>query len=179
MVIKKIILIVTFLLLISFIQAEVIHDADMDGIGSDVDNCPLDYNPLQEDMDYDGIGNICDTTPEIVVIGPIINITNNTVPDDNSSKKICMNPLTIEFICEPNWECGGWSECSENGIKVRTCEDTNNCSLDYGKPIEMTNCEMQKSLVVKKDNYFLKIMVEISLILILILIILLIINKRK
>ena len=35
-------------------------DIDGDGVLTDVDNCPNDYNPDQEDEDYDEIGDACD-----------------------------------------------------------------------------------------------------------------------
>jgi len=35
-------------------------DIDGDGIPNDEDNCPEDYNPDQEDMDEDGLGDVCD-----------------------------------------------------------------------------------------------------------------------
>jgi hypothetical protein len=35
-------------------------DSDSDGIEDAMDNCPLMYNPLQEDSDGDGIGDTCD-----------------------------------------------------------------------------------------------------------------------
>ncbi|WP_298948890.1 gliding motility-associated C-terminal domain-containing protein [uncultured Polaribacter sp.] len=36
-------------------------DDDNDGVNDDQDNCPLAYNPLQEDRDGDGLGDVCDT----------------------------------------------------------------------------------------------------------------------
>lgn len=36
-----------------------IQDTDGDLIADDIDNCPNDYNPLQEDNDLNGIGNVC------------------------------------------------------------------------------------------------------------------------
>jgi len=35
-------------------------DADNDGVFNGMDNCPDDYNPTQEDIDLDGIGDACD-----------------------------------------------------------------------------------------------------------------------
>ncbi len=40
---------------------EEIADQDGDGVSNITDNCPLDYNPNQEDSDGNGIGDACDT----------------------------------------------------------------------------------------------------------------------
>jgi len=47
----------------------------------------------------------------------------------------------ISSACEPNWECSGWSECIDNAVMTRNCQDTNNCAYSYNKPIEKTGCE--------------------------------------
>ena len=39
-------------------------DADSDGFTDDADNCPLVSNPLQEDSDRDGKGDVCDRRPD-------------------------------------------------------------------------------------------------------------------
>ena len=40
-------------------------DMDGDGILNDVDNCIRERNPLQEDINMDGVGDICQETPFI------------------------------------------------------------------------------------------------------------------
>ena len=39
-------------------------DSDEDGINDDLDNCPNEYNPNQEDNDQNGLGDICDSNTE-------------------------------------------------------------------------------------------------------------------
>lgn len=39
-------------------------DTDLDGIVDESDNCPLTYNPNQENVDTDDIGDVCDNCPD-------------------------------------------------------------------------------------------------------------------
>ena len=39
-------------------------DIDDDGVLNLEDNCPEDANPDQADLDYDGIGTVCETEEE-------------------------------------------------------------------------------------------------------------------
>jgi len=41
-------------------------DADNDGIYNSMDNCPDVYNPYQEDVDGDGVGDACDVCNSVV-----------------------------------------------------------------------------------------------------------------
>ena len=50
------------------------NDPDFDKKLGTLDNCPNDYNPEQKDTDSDGIGDVCDLTPE----GESIDITTAT-----------------------------------------------------------------------------------------------------
>jgi thermolysin len=53
-------------------------DADLDGILDGSDNCPEDYNPLQEDDDGDLVGNPCD---QCVGYDDAVDTDEDTVPD--------------------------------------------------------------------------------------------------
>lgn len=39
-------------------------DVDLDGVADELDNCPTDPNPFQEDADGDGAGDVCDPCPD-------------------------------------------------------------------------------------------------------------------
>ncbi len=40
-------------------------DSDKDSISTELDNCPMAYNPLQENSDTDTLGNACDNCPTV------------------------------------------------------------------------------------------------------------------
>ena len=40
-------------------------DDDGDGFANDADNCPMTFNPLQEDVDDDATGDACDNCPTV------------------------------------------------------------------------------------------------------------------
>jgi len=44
-----------------------VPDPDNDRIADDIDNCPSDYNPGQEDNDSDAAGDSCDTCNGLVI----------------------------------------------------------------------------------------------------------------
>lgn len=54
-------------------------DTDTDGDGFDdcLDNCPNNFNPLQEDFDGDGLGDSCFVPPDV---GPLVCVLHEFVP---------------------------------------------------------------------------------------------------
>ncbi|MBD3247281.1 hypothetical protein GF378_01530 [Candidatus Pacearchaeota archaeon] len=48
-----------------------------------------------------------------------------------------------EDECTPDWTCTNWSECS-NGMKYRTCTDSNMCGSTQEKPEEEETCTVSQ-----------------------------------
>ncbi len=155
MIIQRGLTILIITLFLANFTAAIVHDVDNDGIGSDTDNCPLDYNPLQEDADHDGTGDLCDASPEIIIIGPVIIIDDEDSICETGHCR-CATKINWTEFCEPNWQCSGWSECNEDGFMTRKCTDADFCVESYNKPAETTGCEPQKVLTSsqRSNNYF-------------------------
>ncbi len=49
-----------------------------------------------------------------------------------------------ETICTPDWQCEEWNECVDN-IQTRICNNTNNCSIEDGKPVVSQSCELPET----------------------------------
>ena len=88
--------------------------------------------------------------------------------EDDNKRRGGMKELA-EF-CSPNWECGGWSECS-NGVMTRNCFDTNYCDVQYNKPLEQTGCyELSKVYEEETNNNFVWFLTGIVIFLILVIV---------
>lgn len=177
---KKRIIIFTIVLLLFLVVVkadDIFHDADNDGLLSDVDNCPLDYNPLQEDSDGDGVGDLCDASPGIKIGGGIINITNQTNQtqedrDRRSGRGSGVTSIDFDF-CEPLWQCSNFGECNGE-VRQRNCVDINRCDFQYNKPSETTGCKedaARNTAIEEKNVNFstLFVFLGISLVLIIVL----------
>lgn len=65
---------------------EDITDRDHDGVLDFEDNCPLSFNPNQEDLDSNGIGDICE------------NLCINGPKFSNDTLEVCLNDTAIIFL---------------------------------------------------------------------------------
>ncbi|VVB79495.1 Uncharacterised protein [uncultured archaeon] len=124
----------------------------------------------------------------IVTPTNITNITSNTtVTGDSNDDNDCEDSdhkSSFVNICEPNWECGGWSVFT-SGVQTRNCIDTNNCDYKYNQPIEVVDCkslEKQKVLVEEKHKINWKkpfLAFNLLLTFILLFLVLLIVRRRN
>lgn len=48
--------------------------------------------------------------------------------------------VKVSEVCEPEWQCTGWSPCTEANLQTRSCTDVNDCGTLVGKPIESQFC---------------------------------------
>jgi hypothetical protein len=93
-------------------------DSDEDGIGNTCDNCPDDYNPLQEDADGDGVGADCDNCPEVSNI-------DQADADGDTRGNVCDPDDDNDGICDPGESsstCTGSDNCP--GVPNPNQEDT-------------------------------------------------------
>ncbi len=80
----------------------------------------------------------------IGAINPTNEICNNL--DDNCDGTIdeyianC-STAQIKPLCDENWICGDWKNCSSNRRQYRDCTDLNNCSSSFNKPKTMQSCK--------------------------------------
>lgn len=117
-------------------------DTDGDGIDNDQDNCPNISNPDQLDSDEDGIGDVCDNTPDgelascqcfekrfndcLVAAGDdesaietCIKVPDDTLEDENCCQAF---PDELSILCTPSWEITGGDEALASEQESLVCK---------------------------------------------------------
>ncbi len=64
--------------------------------------------------------------------------------ESTTSTKTKITKSGVTKTCTSNWSCSAWSECI-NETQTRTCEDSNNCNSEEGKPETSQSCEMPET----------------------------------
>jgi hypothetical protein len=105
-------------------------DADEDGECDDVDNCPADYNPNQEDFDNDGAGDACDMCPYDAdddidgdsVCGDVDNCPDDANPNQEDRDADGVGDLGDDCPDDPDNDADGDNLCGD----VDNCPDDHN-----------------------------------------------------
>lgn len=70
----------------------------------------------------------------------------------SSSKQTPVSKFTGNSVKKScNWKCSEWSECAD-GVQTRTCQDSNNCASEEGKPSLSQACKMPETCFDKIKN---------------------------
>ena len=89
-------------------------DYDEDGVNDPIDNCYSTYNPQQEDIDSDGLGDACDLcdNENIWVIGN----TNGSITTNGDNHIDIFDVLSlVDIILEDDQESCGFESANVNG----------------------------------------------------------------
>lgn len=85
--------------------------------GGPLDNCQFVYNPLQEDTDSDGIGDLCDMTPEDLDGDNILN-ENDNCPNTHNPGQEDLDGDGIGDACDEDSDNDGLTDIDEQTVTL-------------------------------------------------------------
>lgn len=121
-------------------------DLDSDTVCNNVDDCPFDYNPSQEDTDGDCIGNACDEFPNNYDITQLDfdsdgrgdacdNCPNHSNPLQEDTSPPQGNNIGDACDCEGNFDCDGDCDGTDAAIfKANFGRSTFDDPCEFGNP---------------------------------------------